>query len=121
MKNWIINWRINAILFFIFIIGAAIVSRLFFLEVLNHKYYQAQALGQKAGFKDILGKRGEIFFENSQGSKGAEGSGEMKSLAINKDSWTITAAVKEIEDKEYFAEALSKIINDSYENILSKL
>lgn len=102
-------------------IGAAIFSRLFFLQVSEYKYYQAQALGQRAGFQDINGRRGEIFFENSQESKGAEGQDEIKSLAINKDSWTITAAVKEIEDKKYFAEILSKNINEPHENIILAL
>ncbi|MDP2741249.1 MAG: penicillin-binding protein 2 [bacterium] len=115
------NWRINIILFFILIIGAAIVSRLFFLQILNHKYYQAQALGQRVGFQDIKGSRGEIFFENSQESKGAVGKGEVKSLAINKDGWTITATIKEIQDKKSFAEILSKNINESYDSIISKI
>ncbi len=79
------NWRINLILFLVFIIGAAIISRLFFLQIINHKFYQAQALGVQAGFSEVLGARGEIFSQNSQESKGKSGSGEIKSLAINKD------------------------------------
>lgn len=78
--------RINFILFLIFIIGAAIISRLFFLQIINHKFYQAQALGSQAGFSEVLGNRGEIFSENSQESNGKNGSGEIKSLAINRDS-----------------------------------
>lgn len=108
-------------MFIIFIIGAAIVSRLFFLQILNHKYYQAQALGQRVGFQDVKGSRGQIFFESSQESKGAVGKGEVKSLAINKDSWTITATLKEIEKKEDFAQILSKSINEPYDLVFSKI
>lgn len=101
--------------------GAAIVSRLFFLQVINHKYYQAQALGQLVGFQDVKGSRGEIFIESSQESKGSVGSGDIKSLAINKDRWTIIATLKEIEDKEYFSEILSKNINEPYDLVFSKI
>ncbi len=104
------NWRINVILVLIFIFWAAIISRLFFLQILNHKLFQAQALGQQVAFKSIQGSRGEIFFENSQENKGSQGSGEVKSLAINKDEWTISVMPQDIQDKSIFAETLAKNI-----------
>ncbi|TSC94792.1 MAG: cell division protein FtsI (penicillin-binding protein 3) [Parcubacteria group bacterium Licking1014_1] len=115
------DWRVGAILFLFFIFGAAIISRLFFLQVLNHKFYQAQALGQQVGFQDAKGGRGEVFFQNSQESKGTAEKGEIKSLAINKDNWTIFAATKEIQDKSVFAEILSKNIDKPYDAMLSEL
>ena len=115
------NWRINLILFLVFIIGAAIISRLFFLQIINHKIYQAQALGVQAGFSEVLGSRGEIFSENSQESKGKNGSGEIKSLAINKDSWSASVDVKEIEDKTAFAKILAEAVHEPEESVLSKL
>ncbi|MEK7664939.1 MAG: penicillin-binding protein 2 [Patescibacteria group bacterium] len=115
------NWRINIILFLVFIMGAAIISRLFFLQIINHKYYQAQALGQRAGFQDVEGERGEVFLNNSQENMGNEGKGEIKSIAINKNNWNILATVKEIENKKSFAEILSKNINEPYDLILSKI
>lgn len=107
------NWRINAILILIFIFGAAIISRLFFLQILNHKLFQAQALGQQVAFNKIQGARGEIFFENS--------SGEIKSLAINKDEWTISVMAQDIQDKPLFAETLAKNIGEAKEQLLLKL
>ncbi len=115
------NWRINTILIFIIIFGAAIISRLFFLQVLERKLFASQALGQQVAFNSITGSRGQIFCVNSQESKGVHGSGEVKSLAINKDSWTISANPKDILDKPAFAESLSMAVSDSQEQILSEL
>ena len=115
------NWRINIILIFVFIIGAAIVCRLFFLQILERKLFQAQALGQQADFSNAVGSRGQIFCQDSQETKGAENSGEIKSLAINKDSWIISANPGNISDKQAFAEELSKNIGETKEQILSNL
>lgn len=120
MKNFS-NWRIILIFVFILFFAAAIISRLFFLQILNHKLYQAQALGQQVKFNSISGQRGEVFFENSQESDGSRGSGETKSLVINKDKWTISFMPGSIKDKSAFADSLSKVIEVSKEEILSKL
>jgi len=115
------NWRTSLILILILIFGAAIISRLFFLQILEHKLFQAQALGQQVGFNNIIGSRGQIFCIASQESKGASGIGETKSLAINKDSWTISADPKEIVDKIVFSELLSENIGLTQEEILLQL
>lgn len=101
--------------------GAAIIGRLFFVQVLNGKLYQAQALGQQIIFSSAQGSRGQIFIESSQKNKGASGSGEIKSLAINKDEWTIFADLSGIEDKLYFAQSLAPLTGLSKEDILSEL
>jgi cell division protein FtsI/penicillin-binding protein 2 len=72
------NWRINIIFIFIFIFGAAIIGRLFFLQILERKLFEAQALGQQTNFNSVIGSRGQIFCENSQETKGGRGSGEVK-------------------------------------------
>jgi len=115
------NWRLKLIFAFILLCGAGIFCRLFYLQVLNHKLYQAQALGQQAGFASQTGNRGEIYWSNSQESKGATSSGEIKSLAINRDVWSIFASLNEIDDKEIFAKTLSENIDQTKEEILSKI
>jgi len=115
------NWRLNFVLISFLILGAAIVSRLFFLQILNHKLYQAQALGQQAGFTSVVGVRGQIYCENSQQTKGSTPSGESKSLAINKEEWIISASLNEIEDKSIFAETLSQNIGTAKDEILLAL
>jgi cell division protein FtsI/penicillin-binding protein 2 len=113
--------RVYIVFSFIILIWAAMIGRLFFLQVLNHKLYQAQAFGQQVSFSDIAGPRGQIFCQNSQSTKGSSGSGELKSLAINKDEWTLAANIADIKDKNIIAENLSKIIESSKEEILSNL
>ena len=119
------NWRVNLVLILTIIIGAAIVSRLFFLQILEHKLYAAQAFGQQVALNNIIGSRGQIFCSTSHGDKGREASsgssGEMKSLAINKNSWTISANPKDIPDKQFFAQTLSKNIDQSQDKIISEL
>ena len=115
------NWRINFVLILVLIISAAIIGRLFFLQILNRKLYEAQALGQQSGFTDITGSRGQIFCENSQQSKGSQISDQKKNLAINRDTWTIVATPSDIKDKPAFAEILSKNISQTKDQILSEL
>lgn len=115
------NWRINIIFILLCIFGAAVIGRLFYLQILQRKLFQAQALGQQVGFSDVKGSRGQIFCEDSQETKGLEGSGEIKSLAINKDSWIVSVTVSDISNKKSFAEALSKSIGLTQDQILSLL
>jgi len=41
------NLRANIILFIIFLIGGILLSRLFSLQILDNKFYKAQAAGQQ--------------------------------------------------------------------------
>src|SRR3989344_2133628 len=115
------SWRLNVVLVLMIIFGVAIIGRLFFLQILSHKFYQAQALGQQAGFSEVAGQRGEVYFKNSQESKGAYGTGDVKSLAINKERWQVFIIPKDIKDKNILSESLSKAIGESKEFVLSKI
>jgi cell division protein FtsI/penicillin-binding protein 2 len=99
----------------------AIFSRLFYLQITNHKFYQSQALGQQVGFSEEQGQRGEIFFENSQESKGAYGTSDFKNLAINKEKWSVALIPQEIEDKDILSESLGNIIGETKEFVLLKI
>lgn len=115
------NWRLKVFLFLLFILAATIVGRLFYLQILQHRFYESQALGQHAGFQEIKGMRGEIFSEKAQEDYGNSQSKKIKSLAINQKNWLLFAIPKQIEDKHSFADTLSKAINESKESIISKL
>jgi cell division protein FtsI/penicillin-binding protein 2 len=115
------NWRINLVLILILIFGAAIFSRLFFVQILQGKLYGAQALGQQVALNSMTGPRGQIFCRSSQSAKGGQGSGEIKSLAVNKDNWLISVNPQDIPDKIAFADVLSKSIDISPDEILSEL
>lgn len=116
-----INWRVNIILVLIVLFGAAIISRLFFLQIIERKLYKAQAFGQQVNFNNVTGPRGQIFCEDSQDTKGIKSSGDAKSLAINKNSWVVTANPGEIADKNAFAETLSKNISQTKDQIFTQL
>ena len=115
------NWRLKVLLFFILLLAAIIISRLFYIQIINGKFYQAQALGQQAGFKQIVGERGQVFLSNSKDSKGDEDSFQVKSLAINQDGWLVYTVPSKIENKDNFSKVLSEVINESKSSILSKL
>lgn len=115
------NWRPKIVLFFMFILAAIIIGRLFYVQILNRKLYSAIALGQQTGFQEVQGNRGEIFFENSKETRGGKGSGEVKSLAINKERWLISTVPKDIKDKNNFTEVLSTVIKEPKEFVISKL
>lgn len=102
------SWRLYIFLGGILIVAAIIISRLFYLQIIGHKFYQSQALGQQAGFQEVVGNRGEVFIANSKENDGSFGSGQTKSLAINKESWLVHANPEKVKDKNYFSEALSK-------------
>ncbi len=119
-KKNIGNWQAKIILFFILAFGAGIIGRLFYLQVVKHKLYQAQALGQQVGLTSIMGQRGQIYCGNSQRTKGSL-SDDFKSLAINKDEWTISAFIDEIEDIDVFSQALSQSLGIEKDSIISLL
>lgn len=119
-KKNIGNWQAKIILFFILAFGAGIIGRLFYLQVIKHKLYQAQALGQQVGLTSIMGQRGQIYCGNSQQTKGSL-SDDFKSLAINKDEWTISAFIDEIEDIDVFSQALSQSLSIEKDSIISLL
>jgi len=104
------SWQLNFVFVLIVLFAVAIISRLFFLQILEHKHFQAQALGQQVGFSNITGARGQIFSIVSQDTRGKEGIGDTKSLAVNKDSWAILISVENIKDKQVFAQKLSEVV-----------
>ena len=102
------TWRNKIILSLFFLLAATIVCRLIYLQVIQGKFYKSQALGQQAGFKEIKGERGEVFFGNSRESHGNIASLQINNLAINEDRWLISAVPLLIKNKIEFADILSK-------------
>lgn len=118
------SWRFYLLFIGICVVASGIIARLFFVQVVNHKFYQSQALGQQAGFKEATGSRGEIFFQNSKdarGRAGRQGAEQSTSIAINRTTWNIIAVPKEIEDKQAFAKALEPVLGMPLSQIIEKL
>ncbi len=108
LKNLLRNWRINLVLAVILLLGAAIISRLVFLQIIHHDYYKALARGQQGEFEALKGDRGQVFF-----NKGTI-------LATNVKAKYVYICPEEIENKEEIAEKLSLILGVDKEEIYEK-
>jgi len=62
-----------------------------------------------------------MYFENSRESHGRAGAEISKSLAINKETWFLSATPQKIKDKNSVAALLSGIINESKASVLRTL
>lgn len=102
------NWRINLIFIFLSALGAAIIGQLFYLQVINHKLYMAQALGQQTALGEMQGERGEVFLKNNG-----------KSLAVNDDKYLLSAVPKDIVDKQETASTIAEIVGMKTSQVFS--
>jgi len=103
------RWRVNLIFISIVLLGAAIIGRLIYIQVVKHDFYKALAQGQQKIFKPLIGKRGEIFFSG----------GEI--LATNLTEKYLFVSPQKIKEKEKTAETLSQVLELEKEVILEKL
>ena len=101
--------RINLILISIFLIAAAIIGRLVFIQILEHDFYSALAQGQQKFFAQIQGERGEIFFRDGE------------PLAINRNYVFVFASPAEIENPEETAVSLSEILDLDKDFVLERI
>ena len=102
------NWRIGLVLIIFFIFSAAIISRLIYFQIINHKYWAALAQGQQKFFVASQGERGEIFFQDKT------------NLAVNQIFPLVYVVPNEIKNQEEASEALSLILNLEKNSILEK-
>jgi len=101
-------WRFYLVLVFFSLLGAAILSRLVFLQIKKHDYYQAMSEGQQKILKEESGKRGEIFFRSGEPA------------VINKTGSYVFLCPNEIKEKEKVADVLSSILNLDKKWLLEK-
>ncbi len=104
--------RINLIYFLVFLFGAAIVARLFFLQAINGELYRALAKGHQEIFQQISGQRGDIFLHDKD---------NLVLAATNQESQFCYVAPKLIEEKERVAELLSSILSVSKDELLNNI
>jgi len=100
--------RINFVLSFIFLFGLIIISRLFYIEVINHQYWKALAQGQQKSFVSLEGERGEIFFQDGT------------PLALNREFDLVYAVPNEVKKPVETAEILSLILGLDEKVVLEK-
>src|SRR3989338_1275070 len=107
------HWRLNLIFVVLLLFGAAIISRLFYLQVQKGDFYKALAQGQQGVFEEVVGQRGDIFAQDKDGN--------LYTLATNRDVKYVYVSPAEIEEKEQTAQALSQILDIDKEEITAKI
>ena len=103
------NWRINIVFIFFVIFSAAILSRLFFLQISQGDFYKALSQGLHISFSESEDIRGEIFLSNKE------------PLAINLDWPFVFAQSKKIKNAEKTVNILSQILDLDKNFILEKI
>lgn len=93
--------RIRALAALMFVIGAVFVVRLFYVQVIKHDYYEAEALKEHTAKFAIPASRGEIYAK--------DGEGKIAPLVLNEPSYTVYADPRYVKDESKVAEVLRKI------------
>ena len=108
-----IKWRFIAVLSLFFLVGGLILFRLFYISVIQNKYYRGLAENQQSLNKVLPSKRGKIFFQDRFGNK--------KIAAFSADVYAIAVSPKLIKNPENTANALASLFKKSPDSYLSKL
>ena len=98
--------RAGLLMVVFFVIGAAIVARLFYLQIIKGKLWQAAADEQHKIEQVLLQRRGEIFMMDSQ-------DGSLAPAVINRRLNLVYAVPSEISNPKMTAEILADILKDN--------
>lgn len=82
-------------------VGAIFVIRLFYLQVIRHDYYAAEALKEHTSKFTLPAQRGQIYAQ--------VGSGQLAPLAMNESSYTVYADPRYVSDISKTADTLREI------------
>ncbi len=106
------HWRLLVVFLIFLAAGGAIVGRLFVLQILHYDEYVALAARQN-GSEIEPPRRGTIYFQDKDGRRQA--------AALNKETYTISAVPKDIDDSAEAAAALAEILQLDMEGLSVKL
>lgn len=104
--------RARLLVFFVVVGALAILSRLFFIQFVNHDKWEGIATGQYATNRSLQAKRGELFFHDHGG---------LYAVAVNRDEPFVFIVPRDIDDVTVMSEALSNILGMSREDIWKKM
>lgn len=105
--------RVRVLALVIFFVGAAVMTRLFFLQVVSHDKWVALAEDQHNAFSELVADRGEIYMND-----GEEG---RYPLAVNREYQMLYVVPKDVEEKDTVAVELSRIVGIDAGEIRDKL
>ncbi|MCX6760190.1 MAG: penicillin-binding protein 2 [Candidatus Nealsonbacteria bacterium] len=99
------RWRIIIVVLVFFLGVAAIISRLLYIQIVQHGYYKALAKGQESSYAQMIGERGRIFLNGGE------------PLALNVKEKYVSLAIDKLENKEAVIKSISPIIKMSEKEI----
>jgi cell division protein FtsI/penicillin-binding protein 2 len=97
---------------FLIVAGVLLIGRLFYIQIVRHDYYQAQALAEHTKKFEISAPRGEI--------KMMDGT-QTVSVVLNEERYTIYADPQYIADANTTADKLIGIIGGDKADLVNKL
>lgn len=97
------DWRLRALMVFFIAFTLVILVRLFMLQVLQGKFYQALASGQHSFYEELFAERGDIFIRDWM-------TGTEYLAATNEPRAFVYADPRRVEDPIATAKALSYIL-----------
>jgi len=106
------HWRLLLVFLIFLAAGGAIVGRLFVLQILRYDEYVALAARQN-GSEIEPPRRGTIYFQDKDGKRQA--------AALNKETYTVSAVPKEIDDSAEAAAVLAEILELNVGELATKL
>ena len=99
--------------FCLVLLGAALIGRLWYVQIVHHGFYKALAQGQQSSPYITKGERGNIFAKDKQGN--------LHVLATNQKSLFVFAIPSEVETPQETAHALADILDLQESFIIEKL
>jgi len=104
-----INLRLKVVFFLFFVAVAAIVQRLFVLQIKEHDYYAAMASDQHEIFQKLNPERGDIYVKNDLFFNNKDNA--LYPLATNVSKYLLFAVPKEITDDKAVLQKLAELFN----------
>src|SRR3989338_865916 len=97
------NSRLFWLSIFMLVFTAAVIARLFSLQIVNYKIYEALAENQHRLLETLTPTRGEVFVQERK-------TGQEVPVVTNIKKSLVYAVPQEIEDKQATASSLAKIL-----------
>ncbi len=112
--------RLIVSVFVFFLFGAAILGRLFFLQVVKGDYYAALSRGQYTVYEELAPKRGEVVLQGVR-REGDRVEIEFFPLALNKRFPRAYLVPSAIENKEETTKTLASLLGIPEEEVREKI
>ncbi len=109
----VIRRRINWVLLFFFLLGIAILSRFFVLQIVYHREYVKLASRQHRLVQEVFSERGIILAQDKEG--------KTVPLALNQIKATLASSPKEVKSEDEVEEFLQKEFGLKIETVRSVL